>query len=734
TAQGSSRSGHFDFDLHAIGFDAHWLVVATESSTAAPLAGIRILQASDADGRRKQSAEGKVTDSAGLAILTAGSDWPLVVGQQGTRRAQLRLDRHVGSGEDEGVWMPDGPIETIEPAPAWWWFDRPAYSSGDTANVAIWLRSALTRPPEPASSERVRITAPGDDNDVRATLLADAGLAVGELTLPDREKRIGEGWDFTLNASGARSHLMVSSTNVGTWMRSPPKVELGLAEQTLIAGRKLSVRASARYADGSPATFQSLHLLARTIHSYDDPLARAYPGFRFRDPTSFAPHGGECSAAAWSAAGLTSASGDVDLALWLPSTCDAARLVLSAFVGLGAERAAAVTSPGWLYREPRQLGLSGWRSALPTGSAVFQLMALDLDQVQASAPGARLTALRVDGGPAERLQCRARADGRAPCRLNFKREGLYQLILEADGWPTRHFRQAVGEAFALPPGPAPMPALQLEQRWWAHGEPIRFWFRHDYQEARALLVLADERVRATQWLDVPDDQTSSFQWQPPTDAEGCYRLALLTLPVGGGVEALRSPRLNARTVCISPREPELLAWQMAATVPVGGKLTINLHSQSERPLRLMLRGADASWVDDGMANELPATLSVWLQMPNVSASPPSLRSSIHDGGQPRRIPRCGPEIRVCVENIGAMSLAWPSVIQWYSGKDSWPAPDAHGPAVLTWLPDLQLSPGEHRIIELPVPDHPAGWRLDLIAVDPAGGIQQLQQIVEAVPH
>lgn len=700
------------FALHAIKLPEQWVVVASEARAGRPLAGVQL---SDAEGeeldRAPTNADGLLTLPRDLAGRNAirGSLGDATVDLMLTSASRLSAS-YLGEAE-----------------PMYWWVDAPAHGAGTPFRFVVLSRQGLAGLADEANPVSARLVSGSELHEEIALQSDHFGRLRGELQLPPGPPgSLGRGSNRTGVRIGEGFRDVVELGLEPQQIADQPEVTLETGSADWIAGRWREVSVFARYADGSPAVGHRLSVSAAATPAYADPLALRYPGFRFRDPASHQQNWRHCRSALAGSQAHSDAQGRAELSVQAPPGCEVSRLWLTVHSGEPTNGETRLPA-GWSFAHGRQLGLAGWRSHLPTGEASFRVLAVDLTADGKIRPSkVRLQALRVDGGGVERHSCRLRGDGVDVCRIRFRSEGLYRLILEAPGYPTRQLRQAVGAVHALPAGPAPLPVVRVRDHHLPHGQPIEWSLIHEYSQVRVLALLSDGRLRAAQWLEVPDDPAETMHWLPPADVSGCLSLGLLVLPVVAADEPPRQARLIDQPVCVAPPRPELLSWSIDASSGAGGSLRVRLVSHSQRELALALRAVDGrlqDWYDsDG-------SLQAWLDRGSASVAPPSLASSVDDRVDPLALPACGLEFEIC-RPLEISSSYWPEAVSPFRVPAALNAEAAAAPVqTLAWLPNITLAPGESRTLETPLPSHAASWRVEVLALDGAGGFQEMQQVV-----
>lgn len=729
-----SHASVADFGLHAVQLQDELVVVATEFVDAAPIAGVNVTL------RRDEQALHAETDANGVARIRGSwlvqpRVWPhidepptIIEARLQGRGALLRL--RPDADEGEGAYFGGGDLTD-----SLWWTDSDRYAPGQLLRFRLLARRSESGTQRVGSGTSVKVRLVDHDTVVdEALLMEDAhGGVQGELILSDLSP-LSEGWSLRLEwPDGTKRYRQILALPSAT---TPVELRLELPAGPLLAGEQVSVSATARWADGTPAVGVPLRLWSSSVPLTSDPLATSLAregqaDARFIDP-------------AWQPTGHNQrycpgghdqiATTDVDgRAVFQPVLEWVCRTATWRFqvTDLSGESVLG-TAFRTVAAQPKQLGVVGL-PLLPLEPGPIELGALAVDLADpASTAQVELLFERIDGGGKASAHCTVHADGIDRCRVELLSEGLYQLLLQADGYPRNRFRLAVGAAYALSPSPTGHPVLQLPtgqspRLHVAHGQSIEFLLDQPHAQARVLLTLADSELRAAQWQSL-SGRLQELSWQPPEGLTGCLQLAALIVPLAPQDAPLPPVRLTGGTICLQPPTPDLIRIEGLHPSVDGGKLKLTLTSRSKAVLRVAIRLLDERllYLDGDPPAEQAAH---WAQPVLIRVDRPRLRSTMMDSYHPNR-PAPEPWRELEFQEPGPELLTSGTRRSWevpwlFEPPPALPSAEAarHPPEVAYWQPALELRPGRSRQLSIDLPDHPARWRVEMLTMDEEGRIQ-----------
>lgn len=729
-----------DFGLHAIQLQDELVVIATEFVDVAPIAGVKVTLRRDEQVLHAETDENGVARIRG-AWLVQPRVWPhvdepptLIEARRQGRGALLRLRPDAEEGE---VAYTGGSGELSD---SLWLTDSDRYAPGQSLRFRLLARRSASGPERAGAGTPVKVKLVDHNSTVdEAVFVEDAhGGVQGELRIPDWLP-VNEQWSLRLEWPDGtkRNRQILALPSVATARAS---LRLELPAGPLVAGESITISAIARWADGTPAVGVPLRLQSSPAPLTRDPLAaslsREKPpvdgpvDVHFVDP-SWQPTGHDrnyCQGVLDQAAN-TDVDGRVTFQLVLEWFCPTATLRFQLTDPSGESVLASAFRT--VSAQPRQLGVVGL-PLLPLQPGAIELGALAVDLARSPTPApTELLFERIDGGGKASASCTVLADGVDRCSVELVSEGVYQLLLQADGYPRNRFRLAVGAAYALSPSPTDHPILQMPMgqspQHIAYGQPIEFQLDQPHARARVLLTLSDGELRAAQWQSV-SGRLQSLSWQPPAGLSGCHQLAALVVPLAPEHVPLPPVRLTGSMVCLLPPAAELIRAEGLVPRVDDGTLRLRLQSKSREPLRVSIRVLDERLLY--LYQDPPAEQAAhWAQPMLIDAGPPRLRSTMMDSYLPNR-PASEPWRELEFQEPGNVLLTsgprrrWEVPLQ-FQPPPALPSAEAarHPPEVAYWQPALELRPGRNRHLSIDLPDYPARWRVELLAMDEEGRIQ-----------
>ncbi len=728
-----------DFGLHAIQLSDELVLVTTEFADATPIAGVALTL------RREGETLSVETDRDGIARapgswLAEHHSWPkvdlrptVVEASHRGRGALLRL-RPTGYPDNDQAYLGHDSDDNR----SLWWTDSDLYEPGQLLRFRLLARRNASGPKRYGAGTPVRAKLVDHDTVVdEAELVEDAhGGVQGELRILDLSP-LSEGWDLQLEwPDGMKAYRqIVQGSNM---LSTRAELKLEFPAGPLAAGQQVSIAGVARWADGTPAVGVPLRLRASRLALSGDRLAaslsgetlprNAQGGVHFVDPTRqpTGPERNHCYGYL-EQDGTTEEDGRVLFQPLLESFCPTAIWKFQVTDLTGAS--ILDTTFRTVTALPKQLGVVGL-PLLPVQPGPIELGALAVDLAAPTTPArAELLFERIDGGGKASARCSVLADGEDRCRVELKSEGVYQLLLQAEGYPRNRFRLAVGAVHGLSPSPTDQPMLQRTglQSLQVHvpnGEPILFHLDQPHPQARLLLTLADSTLRAAQWLSV-SGRMQTLSWRPPAGLTGCFRMAALVVPLAPHDAPLPPVRLAGEDVCLQPPATQLISIEGLQASVDSGKLRLRLNSNANGPVRISIRALDERLLLP--SSDTPAEEAAqWAQPMRVVGDTPRARSTMMDSYDPTR-PSDEAWRELEFHDPGMATLLY-GMRRWWDAPTSLPPlpalPSAeanrHPPEVAYWEPALELRSGRSRRLSIDLPDHPARWRLELLAMDEDG--------------
>ncbi len=744
-----SHASVADFGLHAVQFKDELMLVATEFSDGAPIAGVEVTLRRDGQTHNAETDDKGIARVPGTWLIESRISPPvdeppmLVEALHSGRGALLRLRPTMGPENDVYYFhRSDAEVDAL------WWTDSDRYAPGQPLRFRLLARRSESLPQVAGAGAPVKASLLAWNVVVDEAMLEEdaRGGVHGEFQIPDYPAASKQTWRLRLDwPDGTQLWHVVQ--NVSSAAAARIDVRLDVPIGPLLAGERVEISALARWADGTPAVGVPLLLQASQARLSgeklmaspsvdgevrDSPAGDGNAGVHFVDPTAqpTAPERDSCGGLPVQVA-TTAADGRAVFDLVLATSCPSASWTFRVVDSTGDEPRSESVSRTMIAQ--RQLGVVGL-PLLPVQPGRIELgaLAVDLSGSTTTPPRAELLFERIDGGGKASAGCTVVADGVDRCGVELASEGAYQVLLQADGYLRNRFRLAVGVDYALSLSPTePLtlmrPRAQGPQSHLANGEAFEFRLQHSHAQVRLLLTLADDELRVAQWLPVPEHM-DILRWQPPAGLSGCYRLAVLVVPFAPEHEPLPQVRLIGEDICLQPPPAELIRVEGLVPRVNDGTLRLRLHPRVRDGVNVSVRVVDDRLVDE-YGDSTFYSLTNWIQPIVIDGWPPRLRSTMMDGYDPTRpalepwrevefLDRSGealPYGNHLMSSVAGPFPLWPALPSEVAAR--------HPPEVAYWQPALELRRGRSRSLAIELPDYPARWRVELLAMDEEGRIQ-----------